>query len=103
MRGSTTSLRDRWHSRNSRHAYGPKSTGTQSREDKDRSEGVSSPGLPDTELLPVSRRGISPDVEAYIAYPQQARAVSSSDSEDGVLIIQGGHNTGRPRFVGHGV
>ncbi|KAI7775748.1 hypothetical protein LA080_006380 [Diaporthe eres] len=103
VRGSTVSLRDRWRSRHSPHSYGPKSTGDQSREDKDRSEGVSSPGLPDTELLPVSRRGVSPDVEACIAYPQQVRAISSSDSEDGVLIIQGGHNTERQRFVGYGV
>lgn len=98
IRGSTTSLRDRWRSRNSPHSYEPKSTGDQSRSDKDRSEVLSSPGLPETELLPVSRYGTSPDSGAYVTYPQQARAVSSSDSEDGILVIQGGHNMERHRF-----
>lgn len=103
IRGSTTSLRDRWRSRNSPHLYGTKSTSDRSRSSKARSEVVSSPGLPDAELLPASRYEPSPDSGAYVSYPQQVRAVSSSDSEDGILVIQGGHYTHRPRFVEHEV
>lgn len=103
VRGSTVSLRDHWRSRNSPHWYGAKSAGERSREDKDRSESAYTPRPPDTELLSVSRYGTSPDSGAYLTYPHQVRTVSSSDSEDGILIIQGGHNVEGQRFGGFSV
>lgn len=106
IRGSTVSFRDHWRSRrspHSPHSYGTNSVGEKSRMDNDRSESAYTPGPPDTDLLSVSRQETSPDAGGYVAYPQQVRAVSSSDSEDGILIIQGGHNEDRYRHLRYDV
>lgn len=98
LKGSTSTLRNRWNSRKGTWSSTPKLRSRESKEDLEHGERVYPQEFTDTKHLAVTHKNSS----VAMMYPQQARLSNTNSSDGMIYIIQGGHYSGE-YGAGHSV